>query len=101
MEERQRLALRLPTNSRTTAGIPVCRRLLKAASGQVLREPDQVFLRIFHTLVVSERSNLMEEICEKRFCLNLTKLKVQLLTEKAQHGLDYFGLFFLGQRDGH
>jgi hypothetical protein len=55
-----------------------------------------VFLRIFYTLIVTERPNLMENIREEGPRLNLAQFNDQLLAEKAYHGLDYFGLLFLG-----
>src|SRR6516225_2629789 len=88
-------------NVSSTLGGPIRQWLLEAGSAQVVRNTDQVFLRIFYTLIVTERPNLMENIREEGPRLNFAQFNVQLLAEKAYQGLDYFGLLFLGQWDRH
>jgi hypothetical protein len=45
-------------NVSSTIGGPIRQWLLEAGSAQVVRNTDQVFLRIFYTLIVTERPNL-------------------------------------------
>jgi hypothetical protein len=95
------LGLRLATNSGPTLGVPIRQWLLETGSAQVVGNTDQVFLRIFYTLIVTERPNLMENIRVEGPRLSFAQFNVQFLAEKAYQGLDYFGLLFLGQWDRH